>query len=251
MSVYKKKAVISGKQIELYEYETEVIYGYKDKKRGIIRGRSSEASEEDKKLNREKVFNRARRDLRRIINCNYTDKSKFLTLTFKDADEVSMDIKKSNYELRKFIKRLNYYLGYKLAYSCVPEIQEERYEKYGVLVWHYHLVLYNVPQKLDVKKLAGLWNKGFIKINVIENVDNVGAYICKYMTKNHKDRFKGEKMYFNSRGLIKPTEIKEADIVGALASSLQNQAPKFENKFSNDYNTVFYKQYIVQNTENQ
>lgn len=252
MSVYNKKAVISGKQVEFYEYEKEVIYGYKDKKRDkTIVGRSSEASEEDKELNREKVFNRARRDLRRLINCNFTDNSKFLTLTFKDADDISTDIKKSNYELKKFIQRLNYYLGYKVKYSCVPEIQEERYKNYGVLVWHYHLVLYNVPQKLDVKKLSDIWGKGFIKVNVIKNVDNVGAYICKYMTKSHKDRLKGEKMYFNSRGLIKPTEIKETNIVEALASSLQYQSCKFEKTFSNDYNTILYKQYIIQDSEKQ
>ena len=244
MSSYNKKIVISGKQIEVYEYENEVIYGYKDVKK-TSRGRSVVASDENKEINREQVFSRARRDLRRIINCNYVKYSKFFTLTFKDANEISTDIKKANYEFKKFIQRLNYHLGYKVAYSAVPEIQEERYKNTGDLVWHYHFILYNVPQKLDLNEIAAIWGNGFIYANVVTNCDNVGAYICKYMTKNHKDRLRGEKMYFNSRGLKKPTEIKDKKIVEALASSLQSDNLKYSNTFSNDYNTISYSQYII------
>lgn len=241
MAFYKIKAVISGNVIEISEYENEVLFGYKDTKKKS-KGRSSVANDDDKEINREKVFQRARKNLMRTINANYTENSKFLTLTFKDE---MTDIRKANYELKKFIQRLNYYLEYNIKYSCVPEVQEERYKKYGVAVWHYHLVLYNTPQKLDIKKLRDIWSNGHIKINVIKDVDNVGAYICKYMTKNHKDRLRGEKMYFNSRGLNKPVEIKEPALVNDLLQTLQEQVPKYENTFANEYNSVVYKQYII------
>ena len=241
MGVYDKKVVISGNVIEVYEYEESVLYGYKDTKKKS-KGRQAVASDEDKYKNREKVLSRARRDLRRIINSNIEEYSKFVTLTFKENVQ---DLDIANYEFKKFIQRLNYSYGIKLKYSVVIEFQER-----GAI--HYHALFYNLTQKLDIDRIAALWGNGFIKINSIKNVDNVGAYVCKYMTKTDDDRLKGRKMYFNSRGLKKPQEIKETEIVDALVGSLQNQSPKYENKFSNEHNSVEYKQYIIlKQEENQ
>lgn len=234
MSSYIKKVVMSGNVIELYEYEKEVIYGYKDSKKKS-KGRSSVANLENKEVNREKVLGRARRDLRRIINCNVEKYSKFLTLTF--ADNVQ-DLDFANNEFKKFVKRVNYHYGIKLKYSVVIEFQER-----GAV--HYHALLYNLTQKLDLDKLSKIWGNGFIKVNSIKDVDNVGAYVCKYMTKTDDDRLLGRKMYFNSRGLNKPQEIKESAVVDALVGSLQQNSLTYENKFSNDYNSIQYKQYII------
>lgn len=234
MSSYNKKIVISGKQIEVYEYENEVIYGYKDVKK-TSRGRSVVASDENKEINRDKVLQRARRDLRRIINSNCEKYSKFVTLTF--ADNVD-DLDYCNNEFKKFVKRLNYYYKIKLKYSTVIEFQ-----KRGAL--HYHCIFYNLTQKLDLDVFSHIWGNGFVKVNKIDNVDNVGAYICKYMTKTDDDRLLGRKMYFNSRGLTKPMEIKDKKIVEALQNSLQSNNLKYSNTFSNDYNTISYSQYII------
>lgn len=241
MSTYNVKAVISGDVIEVYTYDNPVLYGYEDNKKKS-KGRQAIASDEDKEKNREKVLSRASRDLRRIINSNIQDYSKFVTLTFKENIQ---DLDFANYEFKKFIQRVNYNYKIKLQYSVVIEFQER-----GAI--HYHALFYNLTEKLDINKIAELWGNGFIKINSIKNVDNVGAYVCKYMTKTDDDRLKGRKMYFNSRGLKKPQEIKESGIVSALVCSLQHQTPKYENKFSNDYNSVEYKQYIISNErENQ
>lgn len=234
MGSYNKKVVVSGNVVEVYEYENSVLYGYKDTKKSL-KGRNSVANAEDKEKNREKVLSRARKDLRRTINANIQEYSKFLTLTF--ADNVQ-DLDYANNEFKKFIKRLNYHYGIKVKYSAVIEFQ-----KRGAI--HYHVILYNLTQKVDVGSLQDIWNQGFIKINSIKDVDNVGAYVCKYMTKTDDDRLLGRKMYFNSRGLNKPQEIKESEIVSALVGSLQNQTPKYENKFSNDYNLINYRQYII------
>lgn len=234
MGSYRKKVVLSGNIIEVYEYEKSVIYGYKDTKK-VVKGRSSVANIEDKESNREKVLSRARKDLRRIINSNIQVYSKFLTLTF--ADNVQ-DLDFANNEFKKFIKRLNYHYGIKVKYSVVIEFQ-----KRGAI--HYHALLYNLTDKLDVKKISDIWGNGFVKINSIKEVDNVGAYVCKYMTKTDDDRLLGRKMYFNSRGLNKPTEIKESSLVDALVGSLQDNSLTYENNFSNDYNSINYKQYII------
>lgn len=231
---YRRKAVISGNIIEVYEYENDIIFGYEDNRKNS-KGRNSVANDDDKEKNREKVLSRARKDLRRLINCNIEKYSKFLTLTF--ADNIQ-DLDYSNNEFKKFIKRVNYKYGIKLKYSAVIEFQ-----KRGAI--HYHVVLYNLIQRVNVKELQEVWGNGFIKINSIDNVDNVGAYVCKYMTKTDDDRLVGRKMYFNSRNLNKPQEIKERSLVDALVGSLQENTLTYENEFSNDYNTVNYKQYII------
>lgn len=235
MPGYDKKIIISGRVIELYNYERPVLYNYKDKRKEKG-GRSSMASEEDSKENRKKVCLRAERDLRRIINSNYNDgSSRFITLTFR---ENLQDFKIANYEFKKFILRFNYHIGYKAEYTVVIEFQER-----GAI--HYHTVFYNLPRKLNLPKCRKIWGQGSFNCKLINDVDNVGAYITKYMTKNADDeRLKGQKMYFNSRGLKKPIEIKEPELVEALVGSLQGQAPKYENTFENEHNSVNYKQYI-------
>lgn len=231
---YKKKAVISGGVVEIYNYSSEVVYGYKDKKKRSC-GRRSKAQGEDKEINREKVLSRARRDLRRLINSNIQQYSKFMTLTFKDNIQ---DLTVANYEFTKFMKRLSYHYKVKIQYSVVIEFQDR-----GAI--HYHCLLYNLTEKVDVNFISGLWGNGFVKMNAINNVDNVGAYVCKYMTKTDDDRLLGRKMYFNSRGLKKPLELKEAHLVDAVESSLLGQAPKYESTFTNEYNSINYSQYII------
>lgn len=234
MSFYDKKVIIAGNVIEVYEYEKSVHFGYKDTRKNS-KGRGSIASADDKEKNREKVLSRARKDLRRIINCNIQKYSKFLTLTFKDNVQ---DLDYANNEFKNFIKRLNYHYGIKIKYTAVIEFQ-----KRGAI--HYHCILYNLVQKINVQELQEIWKHGFIKINSIDNVDNVGAYVCKYMTKTDDDRLLGRRMYFNSRGLNRPQEIKEPDLIAQLQRSLLNQALKYENTFVNDYNSINYRQYII------
>jgi len=238
--VYKKKIIVSGDILEVYEYEKNVVAGFKNSK-SKGKGRSCVADIEEQEKNRELVLHRARRDLRRLINSNvnmYGVSPKFVTLTFSEDME---DFKKANYEFEKFIKRLNTYCDKSILYVVVPEIQKERLEKYGVAVWHYHVVFFNLPF-IKANKLSNIWQNGFIKINRIDKVDNVGAYVCKYMTKDNKE-LKGQKCYFSSRKLYKPEQIKEKNRVENLVGALPVSALTFESTFENEHNKTLYKQY--------
>ena len=234
---YKSKVIISGNIYEFYEYENPVLEGYTDTKKSSS-GRKSVANEDDKKVNREKVLSRASRDLRRLINSNihtYGVQSKFVTLTF--ADHVTT-FEIANYEFKKFRQRLEYELGFKLKYAVVPE-----FTKIGRI--HYHLVMFNVPF-IKNSRLSEIWSNGFVKINKIDNVDNVGAYVCKYMSKDNLDeRLLGKKCYFTSRGLYKPIEIKEKERVDNLVVALPSYALSYESEFHNEYNSINYKQYNI------
>jgi len=232
ISSYVKKAVISGDIVEVYEYKKAILQGY-DIKEYHGCGRGFQATEEDKHINRKKTLQRARRDLRRLINCNIAEYSKFVTLTFR---EDVRNIRMANYDFKKFKQRLETRIGHKLQYACVPDFTKE-----GRI--HYHCVFFNLPYVKN-KELRAIWRNGYVKINKIDNVDNVGAYVCKYMTKDKDDpRLLGQKMYFSSRGLKKPVEIKKEEEVDNLAVALPPSALTYETTFENEHNTIVYKQY--------
>lgn len=240
IEVYKKKIIASGDILELYEYEKNVVSGFNNSK-SKGKGRKCVANDEEKLKNRELVLQRARRDLRRLINSNinmYGLDGKFVTLTF--SEDIT-DYKKANREFTKFIQRLEYYTEKDLKYCAVPEIQKERLEKSGQAVWHYHAIFFNLPF-IRQNKLMEIWEKGFVFINRIDRVDNVGAYICKYMTKEGKDT-KGIKSYFSSRNLYKPIVIKEKDRVENLVGALPGSAIVYESTYENEHNKTLYKQY--------
>lgn len=233
--------------VEVYDYSKGYTKGYlkapKEIESEAPQGRVSDYKSDNYEEHREKVLQRAKKDLRRIINANnnaYGSEftTKFLTLTFR---ENKTDISWANNEFQKFIKRLNYKVfGVKraiLMYSCVIEFQ-----KRGAI--HYHVVLYNMPY-FDVNEISNVWGHGFVKINKCDEVDNLGAYVTKYMTKDNKDeRLQGEKCYFNARGLIKPTEITEEKQVEAIAVALPVENLVYDKSFDNEYlGDISYKQY--------
>lgn len=241
LSVFDGKIVKSGDILEIYKYEKGVFTGSTGS-----RGRNGQGK--DKERNRELVISRARREIRRIINANvnaWGEKPKFLTLTF--AENVQ-DLETANYEFGKFLKRLNYACyktkKHSFKYTCVVEFQER-----GAI--HYHVIFYNLPY-IESSLLAYFWRQGFIKINAIDDVTNVGAYVCKYLTKaNDDDRLRGKKCYFNSRGLVKPVEFYlDYDDLERYKEKLPQEALVYEAEFKNEYvGTIKYEQYNLSISE--
>lgn len=230
---YNKKIVKSGNIIEVYEYEKSIAKGETNNSSG----RSVKANEENKSRHRKNTLARARRTVRRLINANvyrWGEKPKFLTLTFK---EHITELEQANYEFKKFRQRLEYDLDLKLKYVAVIEFQ-----KSGRI--HYHVVFFNLPY-IKANDLASIWGNGFIKINAISHVDNIGAYVTKYMTKDNDDeRLTGKKSYFLSRGLYKPIEkyANEKEIA-ELKGSLSHKTV-YKNVFQNEYmGNILYTQY--------
>jgi len=189
---------------------------------------------------------KSKSEIRRLINSNidaWGQKPKFLTLTF--ADNVT-DVKTANYEFKKFRQRLEYHFDLKLKYVVVVEFQ-----KRGAV--HYHVVLFNLPY-IKNTELSAIWGNGFIKINKITEVDNIGAYVTKYMTKedyetNKTDKLVGQKSYFSSRGLMKPEEVldkKEIDRVRDDLSPFKVYESTFENEYLGSINYTQYNTNRVQ-----
>lgn len=218
--MYTQKLIISGKHIELYKYELPVG-GTMFKKRC---GRNSITDAATKQRNREKIAIRARNHVRRLINAN-PEMDKFFTITF--AENIT-DIDYANNELKNYIKVLKYHFG-DFKYVVVTEFQQR-----GAI--HFHMVC-TLPY-VDVNQLTETWGNGFCRINRTENVDNIGAYVTKYMTKAIDDRLRGKKCYRTSRNLNKPIEITDENEIDSVMQRIDDVKNIYTSEFSTETNGI-------------
>lgn len=205
-----KKYVISGDIIEVYNYSQ-----YCSGTGGAHRTSEKSCNEEQVLRNYANTNQRRRDRVRRLACSNFNNYDKFFTLTFKDN---ITDIKYANEIFKKFIMRLKYKLCIDIKYLAVIEFQER-----GAV--HYH-VLSDIPY-IPQQELQQIWGQGFVFINAIQHVDNIGAYIVKYMTKDSLDsRLQGQKAYLYSRNLQKPYELVNHNL---------KEFDKLENKIIEKY----------------
>jgi hypothetical protein len=144
----------------------------------------------DKEKNRKDVGRRRRQAVIDTANCNFNVQyAKFLTLTFA---ENMTDIATATKQLNRFLVALRRkYHGFR--YLWVVEFQ-----KRGAV--HFH-VLMDIQEKIPLEWLQERWGQGFIKLNVITHVDNIGAYIGKYMAKHNDERLDGHRAYGMARDM--------------------------------------------------
>jgi len=64
-------------------------------------------------------------------------------------------------------------------------------------------------RKFEKEFALNKWKHGFIKVKKADHVDNMGAYFCKYLSKDMFDeRMFKKKKYFCSQNLNRPQELK-------------------------------------------
>lgn len=222
-----KRVVVSNHVVEIYTYEKQQWSGYEqDEKEGR---RSAEECMERSWSSTQ----RSRQMIRRLILANFNNDSKFVTLTFK---ENLTDLEEANKRFKRFIQRLRYkYQSFK--YLAVIEFQER-----GAV--HYHMIS-DLPY-IKNKELAEIWNEGFVKITNITHVDNVGAYMIKYMVKDLTDkRLSRRKVYQCSKGLDKPYEARGEEAERIIqAYDLEKRKPVFSSSYEGEYTgQVDYMEY--------
>lgn len=234
---YNVKIIETPTSIEIWEYlDKPVIYTVKTEKEKEKELDIQEYKEEktaseyyDALKRKQKHYENMRWAIARIIDCNFDDKTKFMTLTFKENID---DVAYTNYEFNKFIKRLNFYQynskKQQLKYLAVWEKQ-----KRGAI--HYHVIFFDFPY-IKHEDLQKVWGHGFIKINKVgvDSKDNRGRYVSKYFSKNIDERDYKQKAFFKSQNLKMP-QIDYLKIEGCL-------------DFSND-NVVFTKTYSRKSPE--
>ena len=202
------KTIETPTTIEVWEYSAPAGRMYPENRRDddledeSERGRKPDAAAHyDAARRRQKHYSAVRWEIARLIDCNFDDATKFLTLTF--ADNVT-DIKYCNREFSKFVRRLNRRV-YKSDVMQVRYLAVWEAQKRGAI--HYHVVLFRFPY-IRAKDLREIWGHGFVKINRID-VDerqNVGRYISKYFSKEVDEGSYKQKKFFRSQNLIQPIE---------------------------------------------
>lgn len=255
--IYQVKYVISGDVVERYTYEKNQYVGFESKNKNG-KNKNSDIKTELRAIS----LSRARKVVMRTINSNPC-LNKFLTLTF---EENITDLDYSHNELKKWIKRVNYHV-FNTKKSMMKYVAVIEFQKRGAV--HYHM-LCNLPY-IDVNKLSDTWGHGFIKLNKIKGdkerfgsseCDNVGAYVCKYMTKDNDDpRLVGRNTYLTSRNLDKPQEIfvgnDEKDLLEQVygfnnAITCLSTKTNFSAMYSNEYTgAVIYNQFNLKRLKNQ
>ena len=199
--VYREKLIITHTRVELFKYESLVKSGVKRKKKRIVKRRTKEQviqqmesnkiNQFDMEIMRHFSLKRTKDRIMRLIN-NNEDMQTFITLTFK---ENITDLFDANEKFKKFIKRLKWKFP-KLKYLAVPEFQ-----KRGAV--HYHLLI-NVDY-VENAKLAEIWGQGFVMINKVKHINNLGLYISKYICKDLFDiRYFGMRKILCSKNLEQP-----------------------------------------------
>jgi hypothetical protein len=241
--IYKGKIVVSGDIVQVYEYQKvragSVRAGRKTEKEKPQEQKTGELSYTTRIDNAQRAISQCKR----VINSNagkspYSDK--FVTLTFKEEET---DLTRCNNLFKCFIKRLEYNIGQNIEYIAVPQIQWKRFNKYGVKVWHYHVLLFGMDY-LKSSELRRIWGRGFIRINAIDKITDVGSYVSRYMEKDFEGwLLKNHRRYLTSSGLHRPVEMRTENIEELPEISEEFKVFQTEYKNNEQVGWVKFRQY--------
>lgn len=203
--------------------------------------------------------------IRYLINNNFSGGKKELwaTLTFKDT-EIAKNPKEIYKEFNKFMKRLNY--KYKnLEYIVI--IEPHGIENNNLNNWHgfhLHLLLKSKSNLyIPYDEFEKIWGLGMTRIERLNNIDNIGAYISAYLTnieikeeKNSGKKFikgariwlypKNINIYRKSRGITFPerTKMKYKEAKELIGVPCHYRKEIQINSKDNDYeNIIIFEQF--------
>lgn len=236
--VTTSKLIKCGSLIETYEYQYPVRYGHRLEKEKRARTKSARCNEY-----RIKTIIRACNRIRQLAHLNFTERDKFLTLTFNNEQAFDInDLKSCLPYYQKFIRRLRKRHP-NLRFITVPEFQ-----KRGAV--HYH-VLCNIPF-IPKPELQKLWPYGFSKPKAVQSTTHLALYLSKYLSKRFEDtRKEGHRLFYTSRDLKQPTILYGP--IAEIATARMKELSAFEVQYRHEYETVRngkteYKQYLKKET---
>lgn len=243
------KAIYNGDIIEFYIMDkspTGFIRNDKEKecKEGLewIYGPPTDRKDE----RRGQTLRDSRNLLKRLAIRNFKpSETLFVTLTYRNH---ITDIDLADKHFREFIDALREESEQHLHYIAVRE-----FTKKGRI--HFHFLtdliidgdLYEGSEDLRrwERDIAKVWGHGFVDIKITNHVDNVGAYLAKYMSKEIDNDyfFRNKKYYLCSKGLKRP-EILTGSVAMDLLNSLENKKEVYTNSYESEYlGTITYLEY--------
>lgn len=198
-----KEVYFYEKPIYIYsDLETDLNFKERDRRKQF--DEMSARKQYNSLKRKQKHYEQARWDIARIVDCNYDNRTKFVTLTFKENIK---DIAITNREFKYFIQRLNYYI-YETRTQALKYIATWEKQKRGAI--HYHVIFFGFPY-VPKEKLQDLWKHGFIRINRVDvdSRENRGRYLSKYFGKELELKEHKKKAFFRSQNLKMPVVRKQ------------------------------------------
>lgn len=194
----------------------------------------------------------------RHMDLNRNRKEGEVDLCFEYVNGADFDIAKQAFSqfVKNFTQRKMRSKGYDFQYIAVWELQRNRQ-------YHFHLLttgipdqeMYKVPSWLDYDHKEDRYEKGYglndwiygkSDVQLISNRARLTTYVSKYILKSfyvlndtEYEKYKGQKKYFCSRGLDRPSEdYYESDAAAkkALEEFDLNEISPYEKKYKNPYN---------------
>lgn len=262
------KVILCSDIIENYSFEKPYFYNSAPLPRDTSQGKNTTTCDRQKKLN----LARTRDLLRRLINSNIKKniQSQFLTLTYQ-INQTNRNQSLNDY--RKFIRNINNHLNTNLKYITVIEKQKrgaihfhslilnstltDTHEKNTISNNKYidghkrptsistHIADNKINSNVSVNEIYALlkyyWPHGFYKLHSVKKINNIGAYLSKYLSKSFT-REKNTKRYLCSRGLCHPIVIHNRQLDTIYdKSTLQTVVSR--EYYSKKYGVVRFNQY--------
>lgn len=223
----------SGDNIEIYEYE----YLTPPPKKYRVDAEPEEQTEQLEnteicriKERREQTLRDNANGMKRMAREYFQGNNFFVTLTFKDNIN---DIDKTDRKLKYFIKKFREDYG-ETSFVAVRELQ-----KRGAI--HYHMLLKNKkmrdyylehipePKRKGNRQIfsqeqkdyqdylrENYWKYGIVNCTLINFVDDVGAYLVKYMNKNKLQQMEWQE---NRRLILRSADIKKIEPLDSIKDS--------------------------------
>lgn len=219
---YYKRIAVCGNVVYKIVYMDPVNFGFEG-----VPVRTKEIGEDVEKNRHDSVV-KIRRSIMMYAQENFNaEYDKFVTLTF---EENITDLKKANYLFLKFIKRLRYKTGRDFKYLAVIEFQ-----KRGSV--HYHMI--SDLGYIKKSELSDIWSNGFVYINRIKHVDDLGAYLIAYIGKKGKKKNKDFELLKRNKAYLRSNNLKKPEwLTGAACEDMENELD-VEN-----LEQCYYKSYV-------
>lgn len=229
----REKRYKTGKYLEVEIYPISKIEKSKSRAR-----KKKESRKEQKNLNGKN----ARKNLRRLINNNFTEKDIFLHLTYDEKNLPNTE-KQAIKDRENFIRRVKTYRKRKgleeVKYISVLEYHEAKpNDKRTRTRVHHHIVI----SGMDRDDLEALWKKGRANADRLQPNEKGFEELANYISKDPK----GKRRYSPSRNLkIPEPDINDYKYSNRKAYELaMNQG--YKEEFERLYPGYIYTSHVVE-----
>lgn len=237
------KIVISGNELELYQYDKAPQPKRSTRKKSKISPFAGTL-----KLRRWDNGNKTRKQFRRIVCANVAQGGSPALLTLTMLQVTSLH--EAYGRLTTFFQLLRK-KGVTDRYIAVPEFQKRGAVHFHVLCWG-RITDYVVNER-HTRIIQNLWGLGYVDIIQTDGSPKLATYLSKYMSKALFDhRLSGQKAYSTSRAVLRPVSYNTQTAIDFIRSEFSlgvDNTPLHVRQFSTEWlGTCTYKKYVINTT---